>query len=51
MPTRDAIRWFKSHFETKIDAAVFGTPFTSDLMRRTYNVDHQIEKVTIKFID
>lgn len=32
MPTRDAIRWFKGHFETKINAAVSGTPFTSDLV-------------------
>lgn len=32
MPTRDAIRWFKSHFESKIDAAVAGTPFSKDLI-------------------
>lgn len=32
MPTRDAIRWFKGHFETKITAAVSGTPFTNDLI-------------------
>ena len=32
MPTRDAIRWFKGHFKAKIDEAVSGTPFTSDLI-------------------
>ena len=32
MPTGDAIRWLKSHFEAKIKAAVSGTPFTADLI-------------------
>jgi len=32
MPTREAIRWFKTHFHAKVDAAVQGTPFTLDLV-------------------
>jgi hypothetical protein len=32
MPTREAIRWFKTNFHAKVDAAVQGTPFTLDLV-------------------
>lgn len=32
MPTRDAITWFKGQFQKKIEAAIAGTPFTTDLL-------------------
>lgn len=32
MPTADAIRWFKTQFQTRIEAATEGTPFTVDLL-------------------
>jgi hypothetical protein len=32
MPNPDAIRWFKTQFETKIEAAIHGTPFSVDMI-------------------
>jgi hypothetical protein len=32
MPTTDDMRWFKTNFQDKINAAIAGTPFTLDLM-------------------
>jgi hypothetical protein len=32
MPTPEAIRWFKTEFQTRIEAAIRGTPFTVDLL-------------------
>lgn len=32
MPTADDMKWFKANFQTKIDAAIAGTPWTIDLM-------------------
>jgi len=32
VPTPDAIRWFKTQFETKIQTAVAGTPFSVDML-------------------
>lgn len=32
MPNADAIRWFKSQFQSKIEAAVQDTPFTLDML-------------------
>ncbi|RYF41824.1 MAG: hypothetical protein EOO25_08650, partial [Comamonadaceae bacterium] len=32
MPTADAIRWFKTQFETQIEDAVAGTPFSVDML-------------------
>ncbi len=32
MPTADDMRWFKTNFQTKINAAIAGTPYTLDLL-------------------
>src|SRR5687767_6594198 len=32
MPNTDAIRWFKTTFQTRIEAGIHGTPFTVDLL-------------------
>ncbi len=32
MPTRDAISWFKQHFQNDINTATAGTPYTLDML-------------------